>query len=170
MAAFEQSVSAELKRVFFQESVYQPELYQVALDPQNVRYIYDTVVQKLGRTIGFDDFLSVSTETLGANLRDPFRPDSLVASLSNLNRTWIDLLLKRFASERNGAAAYYQKAVMQNFVQNPAEFQAPIASSIHGHKILIQPIGFGSDYQSGLEESERIRVKYATGSLEKLFG
>lgn len=165
--SFEEAVSAQLKRIFFQESVYQPELYQVTLDPRNIKYIYDTVVRRIGRTIGFDDFLGISTEVLGAYLRDPFRSDSLFTSLSSINQAWIDLLLKRFASEQNGAASYYRKAVMQNFVQNPAEFQAPIASSIHGHKMLVHSIGFGSTRENGSAESER--NNYASGTLEKLF-
>jgi hypothetical protein len=167
--SFEEAVSAQLKRVFFQESVYQPELYQASLDPRNIKYIYDMVVSRIGKSIGFDDFLGVSTEVLGGYLRDPYRPNTLLEAVSSLNQVWIDMFLKRFASEQNGAAAYYRKAAMQNFVQNPSEFQAPIASSIHGHRILVQSVGFGSTYENGAAESERIRTMYASGTLEKLF-
>jgi hypothetical protein len=167
--SFEEAVSAQLKRVFFQESVYQPELYQVSLDPRNIKFIHDTVVGQIKRTIGFDDFLGISTEVLGAYLRDPFRPDTLMESVSALNQVWVDMFVKRFASEENGAAAYYRKAAMQNFVQNPAEFDAPIASSIRGHKMLVQPVGFGTSYQEQSRAAENERTHYASRSFEKMF-
>jgi hypothetical protein len=56
---------------------------------------------------------------------------------------------------------------MQNFVQNPAEFQAPIASSIRGHKILVQPAGFGNTYKENERVAEFERSHY--NSLEKMF-
>jgi hypothetical protein len=158
--SFAQDASATLKRIFYQEHVYQPEMYTVSLDPRNIQYVYDTVTSKLEKTIGLDDFLSVSTEVLGANLRDPFRSDRLIVSVSSLNKIWIDTLLKRFASDSNGAAAYYRKAAMQNFVQKPSEFQAPIATAIHGHKILVQSVGFGETYEDGREASDRIREMF----------
>lgn len=167
--SFEEAVSAQLKRVFYQESVYQPELYQASLDPRNIRYIHDTVVARIQRSIGFDDFLGVSTEVLGAYLRDPYRPNSLMESVSSLNQLWMDMFLKRFASEENGSAAYYRKAAMQNFVQNPAEFEAPIASSIRGHKMLVQSVGFGSTYEQSARVAESERMNYASRSLEKMF-
>ena len=157
MSSFFESVSAELKRIFYQEKVYQPEMFAIALDPRNVSYIYNTVTSRIQKSIGFDDFLSVSVEVLGANLRDPYRANDLSASVSALNRAWIDTMMKRFASDTNGAAAYYHKAAMQNFVQNPSEFQAPIATAIHGHKILVQSVGFGETYENGREASEKIR-------------
>ncbi len=167
--SFEEAVSAQLKRVFFQESVYQPELYQVSLDPRNIKFIHDTVVGRIKRTIGFDDFLGVSTEVLGGYLRDPFRPDTLMESVAALNQLWVDMFIKRFASENNGAAAYYRKAAMQNFVQNPSEFEAPIASSIRGHKMLVQSVGFGASYQEQERAAESERTHYASRSLEKMF-
>lgn len=160
MSSFAQDASLTLKRIFYQEQVYQPEMFAVSLDPLNVQYVYDAVLSKIGKSIGFDDFLSVSTEVLGANLRDPYRSDSLVVSVSSLNKIWIDTMLKRFASDQNGAAAYYRKAAMQNFVQRPSEFQAPLATAIHGHKILVNSVGFGETYQDGREASERIRKMF----------
>lgn len=160
MSTFFDSVSTELKRIFYQEKVYQPEMFAIALDPRNIAHIYNTVTSHIQKTIGFDDFLSVSVEVLGANLRDPYRANDLAASVSALNRAWIDLMMKRFASDANGAAAYYRKASMQNFVQNPAEFRAPIATAIHGHKILVQSVGFGETYENGREASERIRLQF----------
>jgi len=161
MSSFAESASSTLKRIFYQERVYQPELYTVVLDPRNIQYVYNIVTEQIRKTIGFDDFLSVSTEVLGANLRDPYRSDRLIVSVSSFNKIWIDTLLKRFASDSNGAAAYYKKAAMQNFVQNPAEFQAPIHAGIHGHKILVQSVGFGETYEDGREASERIRKMFA---------
>ncbi len=155
-----QNASSTLKRIFYQEHVYQPEMFTVSLDPRNIQYVYDTVTSKIQKTIGLDDFLTVSTEVLGANLRDPYRSDQLIVSVSSLNRIWIDTLLKRFASDENGAAAYYRKAAMQNFVQRPSEFQPPLATAIHGHKILVQSVGFGATYENGREASERIRETY----------
>jgi hypothetical protein len=159
-SSFFESVSAELKRIFYQENVYQPELFTVALDPRNIAHIYNVVTTRIQKSIGFDDFLSVSTEVMGANLRNPYRADDLAASVSALNRVWIDLMLKRFASDANGAAAYYRKAAMQNFVQNPSEFQAPVATAIHGHKILVQSVGFGETYENGREASDKIRLQF----------
>lgn len=137
--SFEQLVSTHLKRLFYQEAMYQPELFQVVTDPINVKYIYDHVVERIQKTIGFDDFIAISTETLAASLREPYRSDSLLSALSLVNNAWIETFAKRFASDQNGAASYYRKAVAQNFVQNPAEFQAPVHSSIHGDKLITFP-------------------------------
>lgn len=155
-----QEISSTLKRIFYQEHVYQPEMYTVVLDPINIQFIYDTVTSQIQKSIGMDDFLAVSTEVLAANLRDPYRSNDLRTSLSSFNKIWIDMFLKRFASDQNGAAAYYRKAAQQNFVQRPSEFQAPIATAIHGHKILVQSVGFGDTYENGREASDRIRQLY----------
>jgi hypothetical protein len=143
-------LSRELKRVFFNERLNQPEIFEIILHPDNLNY----VLEKSGLTgrVGTSDFLNLSIDILQSIFREPYRAYSLERAITQANSQWVEYLMKRFAP--SGATDFYKMAAKNSFVGQPNQFTPPVSAGIKGSRILVldQP-----GFTDGKAESEEIR-------------
>lgn len=143
-------LSLELRRVFFNERLNQPEVYDILLHPDNINYILEK--SGLSGRVGTNDFLNLSIDILQSIFREPYRAYSLERAVTQANSQWVEYFRKRFAP--SGATEFYKMAAKNSFVGQPNQFTAPVSAGIKGSRILVldQP-----GFVDGKAESEGIR-------------
>jgi hypothetical protein len=138
----------------FQYRLQQPEVFEIIIHPDNLKYVKNAIDGVLGTKIGDDEFQQYSIEYLQIWFSNPHNDSiSLETTINRINFHWV----KRFHQIKKSNIAIrenYLKAAKNSFVGQPKEFTAPI--NTQRSRILVLDQGYGENAISGKVESSKL--------------